>query len=593
MSAAGYEPGTAWRSFAGGMDATQRWRANRQDEEIKDILIRSAKDAEGAHRDEMEGLNLEPSAWGLKNPWIDKFFSFAKGWGAGKMPRTPKGEVTVSDLPEEAAAADPFDSYSMMDYADGGKPKRSALRGYADGETIDDEEVKKRAAENRARRPGSVENPTETVRKPVRGATDNPYGNVETQGKGRVGGPSKTNVARRALDRGAASKMGKLGTAGALGATALTVAQTPTEDYRERFGMELAPGEDPTFLGDVGVRALGAASDLGNVLTFGLAGRGYRDLQDQGAPAAPATSAPAPTTAPAAPAAAGGAASARGARSATGASQGAPTSQEMMDISKINVSDVGPEAIPDFRTRDWSEFRDQALRGLVARGMPLAQAAEQVDTQVVRMQQQGFNHFAMQAAALMRAGNERGAMAAIKAAYQMFPSGDDVKLGTHNGQIYGITIDEETGKPTGQPIAITPESILSLVDQANKPGAWNEYAKDQRDFQFTLKKYDEVERPLAEAQGSALLTNASANMLGSQARMYDAQYGTSGSGSASDASFRNSERVFRDRLLMDGMTDPARADRLASVMSQLKQKYPHVPDNEIVRAVMERDQAGE
>lgn len=604
MSAAGYTPGSAFNSFIDGMDASQRWRRNRQIEEGTDIAIRGMKDAEGAHRTEMEDLGLEPSAWGLKNPWIDRFFSFVKGRGPGKMTRPRAGRVTVSDMedpsfdgmaPEEiyGGAAPSLPEEEM--YADGGRP-RSALRGYADGEMIDDEEAKKRAAENRARKPGSVENATETVKKPVKGAQSNPVGgNVSTQGEGRVGGPTRKHMARRALDRGASSAAGKAGIAGMLGMTALDVANTPTEQYRERFGMELGPGEDPTLMGDMGVRALGAASDLGSVLTFGAADRFYRDKQ-RGTQAPAATGTPAPATPAATPAAAGGPASG-GSMSAGGRRAISPDAQpaDMMDVSKIQMSDVGPESIPDFRTRDWSDFREKALQGLVARGMPLAQAAEEVDTQTMRMQQKGFNHFAMQGAALLRAGNTKGAMAAIKAAYQMFPSGDDVQLGTYNGQIYGVTIDEETGEPTGQPIAITPESILGLVDQANKPGAWNEYAKDQRDFALTVKRYMEMEKPLAEAQGSALLTNASANMMNASANANESaakadyyRMGGSGGGASSGADFRNSENVYRRRLELLSMTDPQAADEIAANMSELKRRNPGVPDNVVIKYAMER-----
>lgn len=73
----------------------------------------------------------------------------------------------------------------------------------------------------------------------------------------------------------------------ALGATAAQVATTPTEDYRTRFGMQT---DDPTLAGDIGVRALGAVSDLGNTLTLGALRPMFRDQreQDQGTPAAPA-----------------------------------------------------------------------------------------------------------------------------------------------------------------------------------------------------------------------------------------------------------------------------------------------------------------
>ncbi|WP_334069771.1 hypothetical protein [Acinetobacter colistiniresistens] len=72
---------------------------------------------------------------------------------------------------------------------------------------------------------------------------------------------------------------GYLGAASALFANAAT----PSEDYRERFGLGDQSPEDlgtaKGFAKDFGVRALGYASDLGNALTFGQAGRFYADKQ--------------------------------------------------------------------------------------------------------------------------------------------------------------------------------------------------------------------------------------------------------------------------------------------------------------------------
>lgn len=72
------------------------------------------------------------------------------------------------------------------------------------------------------------------------------------------------------------SAAGKAGVAGALGMTAYDTATTPTEDYRTRFGMET---DDPSLGGDLVARGLGAASDLGNTLTFGAASSLFRDKQ--------------------------------------------------------------------------------------------------------------------------------------------------------------------------------------------------------------------------------------------------------------------------------------------------------------------------
>lgn len=61
---------------------------------------------------------------------------------------------------------------------------------------------------------------------------------------------------------------------GGLGLTAFNTWNTDTEQYRDRFGLKT---DDPSLLGDIGVRTLGAMSDLGNVMTFGQASKLYQD----------------------------------------------------------------------------------------------------------------------------------------------------------------------------------------------------------------------------------------------------------------------------------------------------------------------------
>lgn len=95
-----------------------------------------------------------------------------------------------------------------------------------------------------------------------------------TQGGG-VGGGIRNFVNNSKLVKG----VGYLGAASSLFANAAT----PSEDYRERFGLGDQSPEDlgtaKGFAKDFGVRALGYASDLGNALTFGQAGRFYADKQ--------------------------------------------------------------------------------------------------------------------------------------------------------------------------------------------------------------------------------------------------------------------------------------------------------------------------
>lgn len=84
-------------------------------------------------------------------------------------------------------------------------------------------------------------------------------------------------------------------------ALAESAAEDSTARYAQRFGMDEPTGDGSA--GDIlkfaALRGLGFASDLGNNLTLGLAGKLYRDNQAEQAPgaaAAPAQSAPAPVT---------------------------------------------------------------------------------------------------------------------------------------------------------------------------------------------------------------------------------------------------------------------------------------------------------
>lgn len=148
--------------------------------------------------------------------------------------------------------------------------------------------------------PGDAASATPTRTMAIPGLSDTSAG---ADGEGEGGGGTLLGYAKGKLIKGAVRKggkllgragkslfrkvkglgskgLGKLGALGALATTGFTVADTETEDYRKRFGLETT---DPSLLGDMGVRLLGAASDLGNIGTFGLAGKwaGYRDLEEK------------------------------------------------------------------------------------------------------------------------------------------------------------------------------------------------------------------------------------------------------------------------------------------------------------------------
>ncbi|MHA3112880.1 hypothetical protein [Acinetobacter sp. ANC 4193] len=122
-----------------------------------------------------------------------------------------------------------------------------------------------------------------------------PASNTTTPSNGNVKFPQfntpTTGQMLKSTAANVAKGTGRLGTVGALGSTAFAVANTPTEQYRERFGLGDYNPDDSNgmrFAKDLGVRAIGAASDLGNAMTLGLASKLYTDRQriDQEAKAA-------------------------------------------------------------------------------------------------------------------------------------------------------------------------------------------------------------------------------------------------------------------------------------------------------------------
>lgn len=80
----------------------------------------------------------------------------------------------------------------------------------------------------------------------------------------------------------------------ALASTGTEVANTPTDAYEKRFGLGSNNIDGVGgFARDVGVRALGAASDLGNAMTLGLAGKYlYADKQESAFPVVASVVAP-------------------------------------------------------------------------------------------------------------------------------------------------------------------------------------------------------------------------------------------------------------------------------------------------------------
>lgn len=123
--------------------------------------------------------------------------------------------------------------------------------------------------------------PYSTVDSKIKSATDSVKGSMRQaveKGKGalRSGAGMAKDVVKAGRNTAALATLAS--TAGA----AVDGFQTPTEQYRERFGLET---DDPSLAGDLGVRAIGLASDVGaNMPVVGSAIKQgiYRDQQGAG-----------------------------------------------------------------------------------------------------------------------------------------------------------------------------------------------------------------------------------------------------------------------------------------------------------------------
>lgn len=276
--------------------------------------------------------------------------------------------------------------------------------------------------------------------------------------------------------------------------------------------------------------------------------------------------------------------------------------EQRVDFSQL---DAEPKDVPNMTTDDWKRYRLGVLEAARATGRP--GAVQQANQLVTEMQQQGFLAYGQQGLALQQAGNLKGAMAAYRAAFQYFPNGNDVEFGLIKDrqgqqQIVGYGRDEKTNKIVeGSQIVMNPEQAARLLENFTKPEAFRAWTKDWRDFEegqrrfnagvkdkqgddaFRNKRYNEVEKPLAQAQADSLANRSEADIL---------RASKTGTPALRPSELQRSEAAFRERLELVGLTDEAKKDQLASIMSQIKASNPSTPDNVIINAVVAAERDG-
>lgn len=541
--------------------ARQIERANDYDLAIDEEKLLGRRDA---IRQAEEMYGLEPIDFGQFQTNEDPMYMRLANWWKQRR------ELRRSGRSAQAPPSD-FDSVDRMQQLQ----QTRAIPSFADGGDVtnivdEDEMIRRRAALERARNPATVASRTEAAIPRRPGLLS------------RAGGMLRRGV----------NVVGKVAAIPALVGTAVETASTPTEQYRKRFGMET---NDPSFLGDVGVRALGAASDFGNILTRGTAGSMYRDKAIPAAPARePASVAAQPEPPPEMPA------TPDEAIAQAAKSDGEQMIQQAVeeskppgaiDFSKVNVP---PSEIPNMPVKDWVAYRARAVRNAMLQGASPAEAHQQV----TQLQMSGFRDYAQQALMHLEGGNPLAAASALRAAYQYFPNGSDVRIGVTKGVdgnpvLVGMGRNEETGESVGSPMVLNSERLSVMIENLSNPEAFRAWTKDWRDEQFTRQRYEEVEKPQAQSQMDVAQRNARSYEMMAGAQMLNAERQAAGGAKPrTQADLDRANAAFVKAVEMLSLTDQAKADRLMSVMSQIYKRsnweYPQV-----IEFVREADARGQ
>jgi hypothetical protein len=397
-------------------------------------------------------------------------------------------------------------------------------------------------------------------------------------------------VGRKAIPLGRKLANSKLGKVAAPIAAGAAIGSQTDEDYDERvlegrFGnfegtpLEIEdPGEASVgnFAKYFGQRVLGFASDLGNTLTGGLAGKAYQDSE---APAPAPTAAP--KVAPDEPKAAaldaqvGGerpteAVAAEAVNTAVEATPGHPQHPEQdWDFSQLAADGMTSDEIPHVGVNDWKQYRKNHVLAALKRGQSVADANAEVD----QVQHQGFLRNFRQASYLAMVGDTEGAALAARAAYQYFPNGSDLRFQSAQGPdgnsyVVGMGYDEESEEMVGTPQVMTPDYINAMLANFEDPKAFNTWKKDQDEAYRLERQYTEIDKPTAQADLDLKGAQTDYYRSGAQKNRADAA-GESGATGPTEANKLSAHEKFRDSVDALSIEDEALADQLVSVMGRI------------------------
>lgn len=348
-------------------------------------------------------------------------------------------------------------------------------------------------------------------------------------------------------------------------------ARAAGEEFRRSVGDTIGGAVD---LGRGAVDAVGDfVEPVGDFLGGALGTPEAAAVQTSDVAAQPQPDAPAPTQGQTSrPPSAGGSG---GVAPAGESGQAIPTQaapqRQGFDWSNVQAM---PDDLPNMKVRDWQEYRRESVRALMMQGMNANEAHEQV----TQMQQRGFLNNAQQALLFMQGGDVRSAALAMKAAYQYFPNGADVKFGmTQDSQgqpaLVAMGRDEETGEQSGQPMLINSERLAVMMENMSNPSAFRTWTKDWRTEEFERQIFEEYTKPIGKADAETRRINARAGELNARSRA------AGGSGGLRQSDLDRAYSAMNDLLSEMGLLEDVPAEDLSYLRQIAAIAYEQAPGN--------------
>ena len=126
----------------------------------------------------------------------------------------------------------------------------------------------------------------------------------------------------------------------------------------------------------------------------------------------------------------------------------------------------------------WQHVQDLMVQNFLAKGD--TDGAEKAQDFVMRQAFMGSNMHLMGAAASLERGDGATAAQQLAKAHAFFPDGTAGRFMTNGTEVFGVRLDEATGKPLGQPFKITAQDARAQLKVTGNPVTFAKFLTEQQ-----------------------------------------------------------------------------------------------------------------